>query len=87
MKKIISANDLNSWADTKDCQISLPTLIRKLIRATVNELDLLTIPEEDNTNLPGYDGIVNSKQRINTIPPGYSVWELGCSQKIFSKIK
>ncbi len=86
MKKIISANDLNSWADTKDCQISLPTLIRKLIRATVNELDLLTIPEEDNTNLPGYDGIVNSKQRINTIPPGYSVWELGCSQQILSKI-
>lgn len=84
--KFITYTNLTQWADTKDCQTMLPELIRKLIRASVHTINRLTIPSGDAVNLPGWDGIVETPERINTIGEGLSLWEMGVNEGVKGKI-
>lgn len=84
--KFITSTDLKQWADTKECQQLLPELIKKLIDASVSDIDKLSFPSGDATFIPGWDGIVESEEKIDLVPSGISLWECGTTKDVKSKI-
>jgi len=51
----ITANHIESWANTRQAQAELPIFIRKLISAT-NSLSELVMPGGDSVYRTGWDG-------------------------------
>lgn len=84
--KFITSTDLKQWADTKECQQLLPELIKKLIDASVSDIDKLSFPSGDATFIPGWDGIVESEEKIDLVLSGISLWECGTTKDVKSKI-
>lgn len=84
--KFITTTDLKQWADTKECQQLLPELVKKLIDASVSNLERLTFPSGDATALRGWDGIVSCEDCIDLVPAGDSFWECGASEDVKGKI-
>ena len=84
--KFITSNDLNAWADSRECQSMLPELIKRLIFTSVQYPTRLTIPSGDDVHLPGWDGVVESSERFYTIDEGISLWEMGCDKNVAAKI-
>lgn len=83
--KFITSTHLKQWADTKDCQSLLPELIRRLICASVKQLDRLSFPIGDAVHMPGWDGIVSCQEQIDLVPEGESLWECGANKNIQAK--
>ena len=84
--KFITSTNLNQWADTKECQQLLPELVKKLIDASVSNLERLSFPSGDATALRGWDGIVSCEDCIDLVPAGISLWECGASEDVKGKI-
>lgn len=84
--KFITSTNLKQWADTKDCEQTLPELIKKLIVASTASCDKLTFPSGDATCLSGWDGMVSCEGNIDLVPSGVSLWECGSDKKIKAKI-
>lgn len=76
---------MKQWADTKECQSLLPELIRRLICASVKQLDRLSFPSGDAVHMPGWDGIVSCQESIDIVPEGESLWECGVNKDIQTK--
>ena len=83
--KFITSTHLKQWADTKECQSLLPELMRRLICASVKQLDRLSFPSGDAVHMPGWDGIVSSQESIDMVPEGVSLWECGVNKDIQTK--
>lgn len=83
--KFITSTHLKQWADTKESQAFLPELIRRLICASVKQLDRLTFPCGDAGHMPGWDGIVSCREQIDLVPEGESLWECGVNKDIQTK--
>ena len=83
--KWIETSDLRKWADTRDCQESLPHLIRKLIRATTSSIKNIKFPSGDNVSVGGWDGILETTEETEYIPLGKSVWEFGSNVGVKKK--
>lgn len=83
--KFITSTHLKQWADTKESQALLPELIRRLICASVKQLDRLTFPCGDAGHMPGWDGIVSCREQIDLVPEGESLWECGVNKDIQTK--
>ena len=83
--KFITSTHLKQWADTKECQSLLPELIRRLICASVRQLNRLSFPSGDAVHMPGWDGIVSCKESIDLVPEGESLWECGVNKDIQAK--
>ncbi|MBQ7946206.1 MAG: hypothetical protein IJ280_05785 [Bacteroidales bacterium] len=83
--KFITSTHLKQWADTRECQSLLPELIRRLICASVKQLDRLSFPCGDAVHMPGWDGIVFSPEPIDMVPEGESLWECGVNKDIQTK--
>ncbi len=83
--KFITSTHLKQWADTKECQTLLPELVRRLICATVKQLDRLSFPSGDAVHIPGWDGIVSCQEPIDMVPEGESLWECGADKNIQTK--
>lgn len=83
--KFITSTHLKQWADTRECQSLLPELIRRLICASVKQLDRLSFPCGDAVHMPGWDGIVFSPEPIDMVPKGESLWECGVNKDIQTK--
>lgn len=83
--KIITSTHLKQWADTKECQSLLPELMRRLICASVKQLDRLSFPSGDAVHMPGWDGIVSCQEPIDLVPKGESLWECGVNKDIQTK--
>ncbi len=83
--KFITSTHLKQWADTKDCQSLLPELLRRLICASVKQLDRLSFPSGDAVHMPGWDGIVSCQETIDLVPVGESLWECGVNKDIRTK--
>lgn len=83
--KFITSTHLKQWADTKESQVLLPELIRRLICASVKQLDRLTFPYGDSGHMPGWDGIVSCQEQIDLVPKGESLWECGVNKDIQTK--
>lgn len=83
--KFITSTHLKQWADTRECQSLLPELMRRLICASVKQLDRLSFPCGDAVHMPGWDGIVFSPEPIDMVPEGESLWECGVNKDIQTK--
>jgi len=77
--RFISTNDIEAWANMVDCKYHLPHLIRKLILATINNVDIKNInfPYGEDVQTGGYDGELSSESGNMFVPLGESVWEFG----------
>ncbi len=84
--KFITSTHLKQWADTKECQQLLPELIKKLIDASVTNIDRLSFPSGDAVYLPGWDGVVSCDECIDIVPAGISLWECGATENVKGKI-
>lgn len=83
--KFLTSTHLKQWADTKECQSLLPELIRRLICASVRQLDRLFFPSGDAVHMRGWDGIVSCQEPIDFVPEGESLWDCGVNQDIQTK--
>lgn len=77
--------DIRNWANRRDCQETLPLLVRKLIRATSNSITNIKFPSGDNILIGGWDGILEVKDETEYLPSGVSVWEFGAGKDIKGK--
>jgi hypothetical protein len=84
--KFITSTHLNQWADTKECQQLLPELIKRLIDASVSNVDRISFPSGDTVYLPGWDGVVSCDERIDMVSAGVSLWECGATKDVKGKI-
>ncbi len=75
--KWIDSTDLRSWANRRDCQETLPLLVRKLIRATSNSIQSIKFPSGESVLLGGWDGILEVTEKTEYLSSGTSVWEFG----------
>ena len=78
--KWIDTNDLREWAKSRDCQETIPQLVRKLIRATSNSIKTIKFPSGENILTGGWDGILDVSAETEYLPLGTSLWEFGCSK-------
>lgn len=83
--RFITSTDLKRWADTRESQSLLPELVRRLICASVKQLDRLSFPCGDAVHMPGWDGIVSCPEPIDLVPEGDSLWECGVNKEIQAK--
>lgn len=84
----ITANKIDEWANTVDCRVKLPLLIRKLIYENINDLSKCKFPSlEQTTSSSGFDGILESNEETQYVPKGVSVWEMGCNKDKSKKRK
>ena len=72
--------DIKNWANRRDCQETLPQLVRKLIRATSNSIKSIKFPSGDNVLIGGWDGLLEVTQETEYLPSGISVWEFGANK-------
>jgi len=81
----VTTSSLREWAKTRDCQGAIPELIRKLIRATCNDIKTIHFPSGENVQLGGWDGVLELTEGNEYLPVGISLWEIGCDDKVRSK--
>lgn len=73
----LTAADLDDWSRRLDARANLPTLVRRLILATVNP-EQIVIPAAEAIDQPGLDGIVVAHTSTSPyVPAGRSAWEFG----------
>jgi hypothetical protein len=76
----LTSADLDDWSRRKDSEGHLPTLVRRLIMATVRP-DWIRMPAAEGVALAGLDGVVSvSGGAPPYVPAGDSVWELGTNE-------
>ncbi len=83
----ITSNDFVHWTNTakREAESGLPNLVRNLIKASVNPVEL-SVPSGNDISLPGLDGLVKVEQSSNRfVPMGISIWEIGTNVNPKSK--
>ncbi len=76
----VRALDLERWADSYDARVTLPQLVRKLVRARVEPIRPIGFPAHEQVQRPGWDGIAEAAAGDEFVPEGTSGWELGVDQ-------
>jgi hypothetical protein len=80
MNARLASGDLDDWSRRRDSDGHLPTLVRRLIMATVRP-DWIRMPAAEGVALSGLDGVVRvSGGAPPYVPAGDSVWELGTKE-------
>ncbi len=75
---IVTASDLDKYANRRNSQGIIPELVYFLIKQSVSELAVCRIPYGDAINQPGMDGLVEAAQMFKEfVPKGTSYWEIG----------
>ena len=82
----IKSITIESWASTglKPRQ-RLAVLLRLLVNSTGMQLSRVSFPGNDDSEVPGADGEVESGEATPWIPHGRSVWEFGVNKDIKGK--
>ncbi|MEN5435288.1 hypothetical protein ABE545_16760 [Sphingobacterium faecium] len=75
--KLITRDNLESWAKTTFSKATLPYLISRLVRATTPISTKADLPSGSATYIGGWDGIVNCEIETAYVPQGISLWEFG----------
>ena len=83
--KWIDTTDIRSWANRRDCQETLPSLVRKLIRATSGSIKNIKFPSGDNVLIGGWDGVLEISEETEYLPTGVSLWEFGANKDVRGK--
>ncbi len=76
----VKAVDLERWSPTREAQAGLPTLVRRLIHATAEQLTHIELPGGEGIQRHGWDGIVKAEQESLFVPEGVSAWEISVNQ-------
>jgi transcriptional regulator with XRE-family HTH domain len=79
-KPYTTAVKLERWADEIGARFALPQLIRRLIHATVDTVELVDFPAGEGVGRPGWDGIIRTQKGNAFVPSGQSGWEMGVGQ-------
>jgi hypothetical protein len=74
--RLIETTDLKNWAGSTSARSRLPHLVKALISAVIQP-EQLRFPSGDAVWVPGYDGVLVSREKNLFVPTGLSVWELG----------
>ncbi|MDR3528695.1 MAG: helix-turn-helix transcriptional regulator [Rhizomicrobium sp.] len=77
--RIVTAGHLAQWAELKDGPGSIPALISRLARA--DGPVKLHFPSDEAIGTPGWDGITESAEGSEYIPPGVAAWEIGTQRQ------
>ncbi|MDQ3703948.1 MAG: hypothetical protein M3437_01780 [Chloroflexota bacterium] len=85
LETLVTATDLQHWADLQAARYKLPLLLRRLIHATVEDIERIGFPADEGVQLGGWDGVVSVEKGNAFVPSGNSVWELGVTSNIKSK--
>lgn len=80
MLKLIKALDLQHWADTKESEVLMPELMRRLVHASMKGITHISFPNEDSVNLPDFDGILETTDNNGYVSEGFSVFEIGTNK-------
>lgn len=73
----LTSTELDDWSRRRDSEAHLPTLVRKLVLASVRP-DWIRMPAAEGIALRGLDGVVRvSGGAPPYVPAGDSVWEFG----------
>lgn len=75
--KLVTRDNLESWAKTTFSKATLPYLISRLVRATTPISTKVDFPSGSATYIGGWDGIVNCEIETAYVPQGISLWEFG----------
>ncbi len=81
----VKAMTLNTWAGRQTARGNLSLVLRRLIRATLNDVRRFTFPAGESTDLGGWDGIVETPLGNAFVPVGTSGWELSTQKSINKK--
>ncbi len=84
---LITAEDLDHWAESPEARRAFPELVRRLIAHAGAVLRRLDVPSGSGTDLAGFDGIVEVQEGTARIPDGRSVWELSCEKQVPRKAR
>ncbi|WP_244425787.1 helix-turn-helix domain-containing protein [Rhizobium etli] len=71
----VDATDLAQWAERRDGQDSMPTLLAKLARAA--RPMSLQFPSDEGVQYSGWDGITEASEDTEFVPAGTAGWEIG----------
>ena len=69
---LVSATDLNTWADHRAAQEDLPRLVRRLIQSATQRVVGLSMAAGDGIQQGGWDGLVESTGAHPFVPDGVS---------------
>ncbi len=81
----ITASQIELWSESIEARSLLAALIRRLVNTTGIELSKVDFPAYDNSQKPGWDGVVETQTTTPWIPNGKSGWEFGCDKNPKSK--
>lgn len=81
----VDATDLGQWADRRDGQASMPTLIAKLVRAAHGPAAEVRFPSDEGVQQGGWDGITRSNDGSRYVPEGVAGWEIGTQRNAVAK--
>lgn len=81
----IRAKNISEWADSIEARSLLPALLRKLVLTSGLELRRVDFPAYDQSQTPGWDGIVEAENANPWVPKGASGWEFGCNKVPLTK--
>jgi hypothetical protein len=79
--QIVSATELESYADTRESEAVIPELVWMLIKE-VPDLTTCRIPYGDSVNQTGWDGLVETENGFKQfVPRKKSFWEIGTNAR------
>ncbi len=78
--ELVTALDLDQWADSLTAQSTLPRLVRRLILAN-SSVTQVAMRAGEGTLLDGWDGLVEAAVADAHVPLGTSRWEMGTSRE------
>ncbi len=82
---LITATQLNQWADSIESRHLLPELVKKLVYATKIDLIRVEIPTHEQVQYSGWDGVVDSTNRDQFLPSGICLMEMGTNKDVKAK--
>ena len=82
--ELVSALDLDQWADSLASRSVLPRLVRRLILANA-AVTQIAMRAGEGTGLPGWDGLVEATVGDPHVPLGTSRWEISTGARPIEK--
>ncbi|CCD86689.1 conserved protein of unknown function [Bradyrhizobium sp. ORS 285] len=77
--RYVNGTDLAQWAERRDGQASMPTLIAKLVRASSDAS--LHFPSDEAIQFAGWDGTTQATTGSEYVPAGSTGWEIGTQRE------
>ena len=83
--RIVTALQLESWADTLTAKEEVPGVVASLIRASCPSLQSYRFPSHDASQMHGFDGVAEVVDGNVFGPVGRSIWEFGAGKDYRTK--